>query len=194
MGSDVDSSMAREGDALFVIDVQRDFLPGGALAVLHGDEVVAPLNRCIDAFVARRLPIFATRDWHPPNHCSFAPQGGSWPVHCVMNTRGAEFSPQLRLPAHVEVISKGTDVNRDAYSDFSQPACRPRLLELGVRRLWIGGLATEYCVLYTVRDAIACGFEVLLLTDAVRAIEQPAGELAIKEMQRLGARCAVVPS
>lgn len=194
MSTDRDCQTIRADDALFVIDVQLDFLPGGALAVPHGDEVIEPLNRCLDAFATRRLPIFATRDWHPPSHCSFAPQGGPWPVHCVRDTPGAQFSPRLRLPTYVEVISKGTAPDRDAYSDFSQPACCERLVELGARRLWVGGLATEYCVLHTVRDALECGFEVLLLTDAVRAIEPWDSELALSEMRRRGARCATAPS
>ena len=93
-------------DALLLVDVQRDFLPGGALAVPHGDEVVAPLNRCIAAFEAQGLPIFATRDWHPPDHCSFHDQGGPWPVHCVRDTAGAGFAAALHLPASACIISK----------------------------------------------------------------------------------------
>jgi nicotinamidase-related amidase len=183
------SPLPRPGDALVVVDVQRDFLPGGALAVPHGDEVLEPLNRYLALFAAAGLPVFATRDWHPPTHCSFIAQGGSWPPHCVMNTPGAEFSPLLQLPGDVEIISKASDPDRDSYSDFGEPTFETRLRELRVNRLWIGGLATEYCVLSTVRDAIQRGFRVLLLTDAVGSLDVHPGDgaRAIAEMQREGA-------
>jgi nicotinamidase/pyrazinamidase len=192
-GSPADSQGApapQTGDALVVVDLQRDFLPGGALAVPHGDEVVDPLNRYLGLFAAAGLPVFATRDWHPAAHCSFAARGGPWPPHCVMNTPGAEFSPLLQLRRDVEIISKASDPDRDSYSAFGEPGFEERLRELEVKRLWIGGLATEYCVRSTVRDAIGRGFRVQLLTDAVRAVDvQPGdGARAIDEMRRLGAK------
>jgi nicotinamidase/pyrazinamidase len=187
--SDESSLSPQDGDALVVIDIQRDFLPGGALAVPRGDEVVEPLNRYLRLFGARSLPVFATRDWHPPNHCSFAAQGGPWPAHCVAGTPGAEFSPALELPPDAHVISKATEPAREAYSDFSAGEFDERLRRLGVRRLFVGGLATEYCVLATVRDALAHGYRVVLLVDAVRSIDvQPGdGRRAIEEMTRSGA-------
>jgi len=178
------------GDALIAVDVQNDFLPGGSLAVPAGDAVVPAINRYVAAFAARALPVFATRDWHPPNHCSFKAQGGIWPPHCVAATRGAEFASGLALPPAAVIISKAATVEADAYSGFGGTDLAARLRAGGVTRLFIGGLATDYCVLNTVKDALAEGFEVLLLADAIRAVEVKAGDgaRAQGEMQRLGAR------
>lgn len=179
----------RPGDALVVTDLQLDFLPGGALGVPQGDEVIPVFNRYIAAFQARELPVFATRDWHPENHCSFREQGGIWPRHCVANTEGARFSPALELPANVEVVSKATEADKEAYSTFEGTGLADRLLELGVRRVFIGGLATDYCVVNSVRDAVAGGFEVFFLEDASRAINLEPGDerAAIEQMRSLGA-------
>lgn len=177
------------GDALVIVDVQNDFLPGGALAVPHGDEVIPVLNRWIERFTGRGLPVIATRDWHPPDHCSFQARGGPWPPHCVAGTEGAAFAPGLRLPQDTLVISKATEPDREAYSGFEGTALAERLRDLGARRLFVGGLATDYCVLSTVRDARREGFEVVLIEDGVRAVDvQPGdGERALEEMRRLGA-------
>jgi nicotinamidase/pyrazinamidase len=182
-------------DALVVVDVQNDFLPGGSLAVPRGDEVVANLNRYIAEFVQRQLPIFATRDWHPANHCSFQAQGGSWPVHCVRQTKGAEFAPSLRLPATAVIISKGTAPDREAYSGFEETDLADRLRRAAVARLYVGGLATDYCVLNTVKDAVRLGFKVVLLKDAIRAVNvHPAdGREAEAEMLGLGAVPSQLP-
>ena len=190
--SDGTSLSPNSGDALVVIDIQRDFLPGGALAVPRGDEVIEPVNRYLRLFASRSLPVFATRDWHPPDHCSFAPQGGPWPVHCVAGTPGAEFSRELELPEGAYVISKATEAAREAYSDFSAGEFDERLRRLGVRRLFVGGLATEYCVLATVRDALARGYGAVLLLDAIRSIDVAPGDgrRAVEEMTRLGAVAA----
>jgi len=178
------------GDALIAVDVQNDFLPGGSLAVPAGDAVVPALNRYLAAFAARALPVFATRDWHPPEHCSFQPQGGIWPPHCVADTRGAEFAPGLDLPAMAVTISKATLPEADAYSGFAGTDLAARLRAGRLTRLFIGGLATDYCVLNTVKDALSEGFEVLLLEDAIRAVEVNAGDgaRALAEMQQHGAR------
>ncbi|BCX82225.1 nicotinamidase/pyrazinamidase [Methylomarinovum caldicuralii] len=180
----------QDHDALLIVDVQKDFLPGGALPVPEGDEVVPVLNRYIERFTRRGLPVFATRDWHPPNHCSFRDQGGPWPPHCVAGTKGAEFADGLRLPEDTVIVSKATGPEREAYSGFEGTDLAARLKDLGIRRLFVGGLATDYCVLNTVRDAIRHGFEVFLLTDAVRAVNvHPEDERkALEEMRRLGAR------
>ncbi len=179
----------RPGDALIVVDVQKDFLPGGSLAVPRGDEVVPVLNRYMEIFSSRGLPVFATRDWHPPEHCSFTEQGGPWPSHCVAGSEGAAFAADLHLPADAVIISKATEPERDAYSGFQGTDLAQRLREAGVRRVFVGGLATDYCVLNTVRDALAEGFEVVLLEDAIRAVDvQPGdGERAVKEMLDAGA-------
>jgi nicotinamidase/pyrazinamidase len=181
----------QSGDALIAVDVQNDFLPGGSLAVPQGDAVVPAMNRYLAAFAARALPVYATRDWHPANHCSFRALGGIWPPHCVAATGGAEFALCLVLPQAATIISKATTAEADAYSGFVGTDLAARLRAGGATRLFIGGLATDYCVLNTVRDALAEGFEVLLLADAIRAVDVNAGdgERALREMQRLGARC-----
>jgi nicotinamidase/pyrazinamidase len=178
------------GDALIVVDVQNDFLPDGSLAVPGGDEVVPELNHYIAAFQAKRLPIFATRDWHPHNHCSFKAYGGPWPPHCVAGTRGAAFAPGLKLPASTAIITlKGTEPDRDAYSGFERTDLDARLRAVGVHRLFVGGLATDYCVFNTVKDGLALGYAVFLLQEAIRAVNvQPDdGRKAEDEMIRLGA-------
>jgi nicotinamidase/pyrazinamidase len=177
-------------DALLLVDVQNDFLPGGSLAVPDGDAVVAVLNRYIDRFTAAGLPILASRDWHPARHCSFRPQGGPWPPHCVADTRGAAFAAGLQLPPDCLIVSKATAADRDAYSAFDGTDLDALLRERGVGRLLIGGLATDYCVLATVRDARAAGYETCLLTDGIRAVEVRPGDgaRAIAAMQALGAR------
>lgn len=178
------------GDVLLVTDIQNDFLPGGSLAVAGGDEVVPLLNRYIDAFVAQGLPVYATRDWHPAGHCSFHAQGGPWPVHCVAGTQGAAFAATLTLPPDTTLISKATSPDQEAYSSFQGTDLDSRLRAAGIRRLFIGGLATDYCVLNTVRDARRLGYAVVLLTDAIRAVDvQPGdGKRAEAEMVGLGAQ------
>jgi len=180
----------RNGDALLIVDVQNDFLPGGSLAVAEGDRVVNVLNDYIAVFSEQDLPIYATRDWHTPDHCSFKAQGGPWPPHCVAGSAGAEFPPGLRLPsARVTIISKGTQQDKDAYSGFEDTDLTERLRASSVQRLFIGGLATDYCVLNTVRDALRAGFTVALLTEASRAVNvQPDdGAKATAEMCERGA-------
>jgi nicotinamidase/pyrazinamidase len=178
----------RVGDALIVVDVQNDFLPGGSLAVPDGDAVVPVLNEAMAAFERRGLPIFATRDWHPANHCSFRAQGGPWPLHCVAGSVGAAFASALRLPATATIVSKATTADKDAYSGFSGTDMDRLLRAAGVRRVFVGGLATDYCVLNTVRDARACGYDVVLLLGAIRAVDVSPGDgdKAIAEMIQLG--------
>ena len=184
------------GDALVIVDVQNDFLPGGQLPVPEGDAVIPPLNAWIRAFRAADLPIVATRDWHPADHCSFQARGGPWPPHCVAGTPGAEFAPGLRLPEDVIVISKATSPDRDAYSGFEGTDLAERLRELGVKRLFVGGLATDYCVLNTVLDALKEGFETLVITDAIRAVNvnPDDGDKALERMRNAGARFVTTPA
>lgn len=176
-------------DALIVVDVQRDFLPGGALAVPAGDEVVAPLNRAIAAFRQAGQPVFFSRDWHPADHCSFKAQGGPWPPHCVAGSKGATFAPGLAVPRDAAVVSKADTPGRDAYSAFQGTDLAAQLEAAGVRRVFVGGLATDYCVKATVLDARRHGFEVEVMQDAVRAVnvEPGDGERALAEMRREGA-------
>jgi len=174
--------------ALIVVDVQNDFCPGGALAVPHGDEVVAPLNQLIEDFLERGEPVFKSRDWHPPTTKHFAAYGGTWPVHCVQETKGAQFHPGLLDDIHIRVVSKGLG-DEDCYSAFDETDLALQLQRLGVEVVWVGGLATDYCVKSTVLDARKQGFKVKAIKDAMRAVDlQPGdGERAIEEMRNAGA-------
>ena len=176
-------------DVLIIVDVQNDFLPGGALEVPNSDVIIPVLNRYIVLFSKAGLPVVATRDWHPPDHCSFKNQGGLWPPHCVRGTKGAEFSPELELPENTIIVSKATSVESDAYSGFEGTNLDKILREKGIERLFIGGLATDYCVLNTVKDALKNGYKVFLLTDAIKAvnIKPDDGAKAEKEMIEGGA-------
>jgi nicotinamidase/pyrazinamidase len=174
--------------ALLVVDVQNDFCPGGSLAVAHGDEVVPPLNKLIEEFLEHGEPVFKSRDWHPEKTKHFAAFGGTWPVHCVQNTKGAEFHSDLIDDIHIRTISKGLG-DEDSYSAFDGTDLALQLHRLGVEEVWVGGLATDYCVKNTVLDGLKEGFRVKALADAMRAVEvQPGdGERAIAEMRDAGA-------
>ncbi len=180
-------------DALVVVDVQNDFCPGGSLAVPAGDRVVPVLNRYIQHFRELKAPIYASRDWHPPVTKHFQAGGGVWPPHCVQGTKGAEFHPDLVLPLEAVVISKGMDPAEDAYSCFQaqDPEGEDFAVSLGgrgIQRLFVGGLATDYCVKSTVLDAVHEGFQVVVLEDAIAAVDvKPGdGERAIEEMRAAG--------
>ena len=174
--------------ALIVVDVQNDFCPGGTLAVAEGDKVVAPLNELIEEFLERGEPVYESRDWHPAKTKHFTAYGGTWPVHCVQNTKGAEFHPALRQDPRVTVISKGLG-DTDCYSAFDETDLASRLKRQGVQEVWVGGLATDYCVKHTVLEALKNGFEVKAIENAMRAVElNPGdGEKAIEEMRTAGA-------
>ena len=175
--------------ALIVVDVQNDFCPGGSLAVANGDEVVAPLNELMKEFLDRGETVFKTRDWHPATAKHFAAYGGIWPVHCVRNTPGAEFHPGLFDDPRITIISKGIDESADGYSGFDGTNLAQILRDQEVNEVWVGGLATDYCVKHTVLDALQQGFAVKALTDAMRAVNlNPTdGEKAIEEMRNAGA-------
>lgn len=179
-----------EKDALIIVDVQNDFLLRGSLAVPAGDEVVPVLNRYIALFSARGLPIYATRDWHPANHCSFTPQGGIWPPHCIAHSDGARFAPTLQLPEEAVIVSKASTPDKDAYSGFEGTGLESALRARHVERIFVGGLATDYCVLNTVTDGLRLGLRVALLVDAIRAVDvHPGdGQAAIDAMLRQGAQ------
>jgi nicotinamidase/pyrazinamidase len=189
----VKASHIGRGDALLVVDVQRDFLPGGALGVPAGDEVIKPINRVVSLFEHAGLPIFYSRDWHPPNHVSFKARGGPWPRHCVASTVGAAFALTLRVPASASIISKATTADREALSAFQDTTLASQLRAAGVWRVYIGGLSTDYSVRATVLDAKREGFDVRVLSDAVRAVDvQPGDGLrALQEMQQSGAQLTV---
>jgi nicotinamidase/pyrazinamidase len=181
--------------ALLAVDVQNDFCPGGALGVEGGDAIIPILNEYIRKFTAAGLPVYATRDWHPEKTTHFEPWGGPWPPHCVAGTKGAEFHPDLELPASAIVVSKGSGPDEDAYSAFQARDGEGTLLpdvlrRSGVRAIYIGGLATDYCVRATVLDALREGFGAAFLGDAVKGVDVHPGDShrALEEMQHAGAR------
>jgi len=175
--------------ALVVVDVQKDFCPGGALAVREGDKVVPVLNKYIEKFRKAGAPIIFTRDWHPPDHSSFKAQGGPWPPHCIQNSDGAKFHPNLSIPLEGEIVSKA-DKKDEAYSFFQGTDLAAKLQRRGIKRLLVGGLATDYCVKETVLDGLKHGFGVYHLDDASRGVEVNPGdsERALKEMMAKGAK------
>ena len=182
-------------DALVIVDVQNDFCPGGALGVPGGDAVVPVLNRYAERFVVAGAPVFASRDWHPAKTSHFKAYGGVWPPHCVQGTQGADFHPELRLPSDAAIVSKGMDPSEDAYSCFQAKTgdgipFTATLGELGVGRLFVGGLATDYCVKSTVLDGVHEGFEMVLLADAIAAVDLAPGDgaKALDEMRAAGAQ------
>jgi nicotinamidase/pyrazinamidase len=183
-----------ERAALLVVDTQNDFLPGGSLAVAEGDRVVPALNRYIAHFQGAGRPVIASRDWHPPVTVHFQAQGGIWPPHCVIDTPGGAFAPDLALPASAVIVSKGMDPTQDSYSAFQAVDPEGRglaetLRARGVDRLYVGGLATDYCVKASVQDALAAGFATTVLLDAVRGVNlQPHdAEVALEAMAEAGA-------
>ena len=185
------------GDGLLLVDPQNDFCPGGSLAVAEGDAVMPVLNAWAIAAQHAGVPIFVSRDWHPPRTTHFKDYGGVWPAHCVMNTRGAEFHPDLRLPAEAVIVSKGMGETEDAYSAFqarneSDVPLAALLNARDVNHLYIAGLATDYCVKSSAVDGLDQGFRVTLVLDGVRAVNlQPSdGEQALAEMRARGAQVA----
>ena len=172
-------------DALLIVDPQVDFCPGGALPVPGGDAIFPAVNRA-----ALILPwTVASRDWHPPDHVSFQAQGGPWPVHCVAGTHGAEFHAALDTGRVAKVFSKGSDPAREAYSAFDGTDLAGWLRERHVGRLYVSGLATDYCVRASVLDALHDGFPVVVLEDAIGAVDVTPGdgERALAEMREAGA-------
>jgi nicotinamidase/pyrazinamidase len=174
--------------ALLVVDMENDFMPGGALGIKGGDEIVPLINELIPKF----LLVVASKDWHPPNHCSFASSHPGkkvgdvitiegvpqilWPVHCVRNTLGAEFTPELDREDFAAIFYKGTDSSIDSYSAFYDNARKKStgltefLKSRNVTEIYIAGLTTEYCVCYSALDAMEEGFQVTIILDACRGI------------------------
>jgi nicotinamidase/pyrazinamidase len=179
------------GDAILIVDPQIDFFPGGALPVPDGDEVIPVINQWLMAASQHQIPIYISRDWHPFNHCSFREHGGQWPIHCVQNSKGAEFHPAIRLPANFIYINKADEPNLEAYSAFKGKTLAGDLLidslqQNRIKNLWVLGLALDYCVLETALDARHHGFEVHLLTAGTRPINEETGQMALKKLQTAG--------
>jgi nicotinamidase/pyrazinamidase len=176
--------------ALIIVDVQRDFCPGGALPVADGDKIIPAVNELIRAFEKEGLPVFFTRDWHPRNHVSFRANGGPWPPHCVQNTPGASFHPSLAIPPGAKVIDKGTLQAEDAYSGFQGTDLARELRDLHVKRIYVAGLATDYCVKNTVLDGAKQGFDTYVITDCVKGVnlKRTDSANALRTMLSRGAR------
>jgi nicotinamidase/pyrazinamidase len=177
----------KQGDGLLIVDVQKDFCPGGALPIEGGDAVVPVLNRWVDAALVLKAPVYASRDWHPLAHVSFKEQGGEWPPHCLQDSEGARFHSDLKLPDSVVKITKGVRFDQDQNSVFDQTGLAVRLKRDGVKRLLVGGLALDVCVLASIMDGIKEGFVVRLLKEATRPVKPESGQQAIKEMKAAGA-------
>lgn len=185
-----------KSDALLISDVQNDFLSGGPLPVPDGDEIIPILNEYVRRFRQSGAKIFASRDWHLLNHMSFKTQGGLWPPHCVQDTEGARFHPDLKLPLGTKIISKATNPAKEAYSAFDGTELSNELHSIDIKRFFIGGLATDYCVLNTVLDSVKLGFETFVLIDAVRGINLNPGDVdrAIKAIEKAGVKQVTVES
>ena len=176
-------------DALLIVDVQNDFLPGGSLAVPDSDQILDPVNRCIELFSRAGLPVYASRDYHPADHISFVDLGGDWPPHCVTGTHGVEFSSELKLPENAEIISKATRQDRDAYSALDGTGLQEKLKDAGITRVFVCGLATDYCVVASARDLLNAQIEVVVLIDGIRGVNVKPGDSdkALAELAELGA-------
>ncbi len=187
--------MKKTDSAVLLVDVQNDFCAGGSLAVPDGDAVVPVCNELIEWASARGWLVLASRDWHPVGHSSFAGFGGAWPAHCVAGTRGAGFHPDLRLPAGAVILDKAVSPDADAYSAFDGTGAAGVLRGAGVSRLFICGLATDYCVRATVLDALRGGFSAVVVSDGCRAVNlRPLdGEKAFAEMEAAGAAVLTLP-
>lgn len=187
--SQLSEHVLKTGDALLIVDVQNDFLPGGALPVSNGDMIINVLNEWIERCTNAGRPIFATYDWHPDNHCSFREFGGPWPSHCVAGSQGAEIASALALPASAHRIPKAGNSQYDSYSGFNGTALHAELQKLAISRLIVGGLATDYCVRQTVLDGLSLGYRIVLLPNAMRAVDlRPGdGQQAMDEMLAAGA-------
>lgn len=179
-----------KSDSLIIVDMQNDFMPWGVLPVPEADKIVPVLNKYIDKFSLSGNPVFFTRDWHPENHISFKGYGGVWPAHCIQETKGAEFNENLKIPKDNKfIISKGTSKDFDAYSGFQGTVLDSLLKERGTKRIFVGGVATDYCVKNTVLGGLNLGYQVFLLEDGIKAVnlKEKDGELAIEEMLNNGA-------
>lgn len=178
-------------NCLLIIDVQRDFCEGGALPARDTTSLIQPLNKLISWSIERCLPCVFTRDWHPPDHCSFNTQGGPWPQHCIQGSYGAEFAEGLLVPNSSLVIDIEKDSHKAnmSYSAFENTSLERNLRHLKITQIIATGIATDYCVRATVLDGLRCGFGVEVLTDLIRPIDLMVGDSARaeKEMMHAGA-------
>lgn len=178
----------KAGDALLVVDVQNCFCPGGELPIEDAHEVVPELNKWLHAAEDLRLPVYLSRDFHPGRHMSFATQGGDWPQHCIQDTPGAEFHPDLYIPDHRVLVTKGTRFDRDQLSAFDQTGLAEQLRRDGVKRIFVGGLALDVCVKSAALDAVTSGFEPHVILAGSRPVTEEGGRLAVAEMEQAGVK------
>lgn len=174
-------------DALLIIDMQKDFLSNGALPVAGGDELIPLINQQVQTGFST---IIASRDWHPSNHCSFKSAGGLWPPHCIAGTKGAELDPRLRLPSSVKIFDKGMNCLTESYSAFKDESGRSTgmaeyLESRHVKRVYLCGIALDYCVKDSALDSVKAGFETHLLVPLTRAINDPASTLAALKLHHV---------
>lgn len=182
----------QKGDVLLIVDPQNDFFPGGSLGVAEGDKIIPIVNQWIDAAKKERIPIIVSRDWHPMKHISFKEQGGPWPIHCVQNTEGANFQPELKIPADSIIVNKAFELDKDAYSalegftDKERMPLPEKLRELHAKRLWVVGLAFDYCVHYSAMDARKLGWQVNVVLPACRSISEKTEQKSLQDMVKAG--------
>ncbi len=181
-------------DVLIITDMQKDFLPGGALPIKEGDLLLPVINEYITIFKSTKAKIIASRDWHPPNHMSFIQHGGPWSPHCVQGSEGAQFHPGLKLPDDVFVVSKATDPKREAYSVFDDTGLNEQLTVWGITRIFICGVATDYCIVNSTLDARKLGFDVVVLSDGTRGLDVKPGDVdeAFQTMADVGSMQATL--
>lgn len=185
-------SKFRPGDVLLIVDIQYDFLPGGSLAVPDGDKILPIINQWIDAAKKAGIPIIFSRDWHPPHHVSFKERGGPWPVHCVQNSTGAKFHRDLNIPKDAIIVNKAYELDKDAYSAFEGVTVNDnvplpeKLRQLNAKRLWIAGLAFDYCVHYSAMDARKYDLEVNVILPACRAISEKTEQKSFQDLVKEG--------
>ncbi len=174
-------------DMLLVVDVQKDFCPGGTLPIERGDEVVPVINRWMRSALDAGVPIYLSRDWHPRHHLSFKKNGGQWPPHCVQDSDGARFHAALEVPIEAEIVTKGTRFDQDQNSVFDQTGLACWLHKLGIKRIFVCGLALDVCVLASVLDGLEAEFEILVIKSATRPITPEGGRNALEKMREAGA-------
>lgn len=174
------------GDLLLVVDVQKDFCPGGALPIAGGDEVVPVINEWMQNAQEAGIPVYLSRDWHPRHHISFEESGGEWPPHCIQDTDGARFHPDLEVPRNAVIVTKGTRFDQDQNSVFDQTGLAEWLGKQNVRRIFVGGLAQDVCVKATVLDGRKEEFDIVLIPEATRPVNREGGEAALNAMRQAG--------
>ena len=189
------NSRIRLKKALLIVDLQNDFCPGGALGVPEGDKIIPRINQYVKYFTKKKLPIFLSRDWHPVRTMHFKDFGGVWPVHCLQNTKGSDFHLKFKVPKNAIFLYKGMDPEKDSYSVFQAEDEKgmgfAKLLGLmKITELYIGGLATDYCVKFTAFDALKQGYKVKVLIDAVKGVDLKSGDSqkAISQIVKKGAK------